>query len=149
MIVEDDPSVLRLVSYILEKEGHQVETALNGLAGWEMVQEHKYDLVLTDIRMPIMDGLDLLKRIKEHLPELAVVVLSAFGNKDTALEALKLGAYDYLKKPIENQRLRALVKHIVVRKYQTPLSPPRGDATWGLVGRSRAMCVLYWTIQNT
>jgi DNA-binding NtrC family response regulator len=148
LIVEDDPSVLRLVSYLLEKEGHTVETAANGQIGWEKIQAKRYDLVLTDIRMPVMDGLEMLALVKKQRPETVVVVLSAFGNKDTAIESLKLGAYDYLKKPLENQRLRAVVRHLVAKKCVASTSLSESGHHWGLVGHSTAMAEVFREIRG-
>lgn len=147
LLVEDDPSVLRLVSYILEKEGYHVTTALDGEKGWACVLENDFDLIITDIRMPGMDGLELLSKILLRFPKKLVLVLSAFGNKEVALHALKLGAYDYLKKPLDNQRLRAVVKHLLNRDRELD----EGEATptnLGLSGRSHAMKQLRATIRR-
>ena len=147
LLVEDDPSVLRLVSYILQKEGYQVATALDGEQGWARVLEDDFDLIITDIRMPGMDGLELLSKILAKFPEKMVLVLSAFGNKDVALEALRLGAYDYLKKPLDNQRLRAVVKHLLTR--DRGVEEEDMDARpLGLAGESASMKQLRATIRR-
>jgi len=146
LVVEDDPSVLRLVSYILTKEGHCVDTAKNGLIGWEMSQQGRYDLILTDVRMPVMGGLELVKRLREASSEIPMLVLSAFGNQDVAIEALKVGAYDYLKKPIENQRLRAVVRHLLLKK--TPLPARSRTDCFGLIGQSEVMQRLFVSLEQ-
>jgi len=139
LLAEDDPSVSRLISYILQSEGHDVDLAGNGVVAWEKLQFNTYDLVITDIRMPGMDGMELLGRIRESYETLPVLVLSAFGSTEAAIQALKLGAYDYLKKPLENKRLRAVVQYLIYQQQIGDLDVPPCEEFFGMYGRSDSM----------
>ena len=110
LLIDDDDSIRRVVEYNLREEGYDVTTAPSGTEGLRLFQDCPVDLVLTDIRMPEMDGLDLLARIKAMQPDLPVVLLTAHGTISSAVEAMKLGAFDYLTKPFDRDRLRATVR---------------------------------------
>lgn len=109
LVIDDDESLRRVVEYNLREEGHQVLTATDGTSGLQLFQAHDVDLVLTDVRMPEMDGLELLTRLKTMQPDLPVIVFTAFGTIDAAVEAIKLGAFDYLTKPVPRDQLRTAV----------------------------------------
>lgn len=110
LLIDDDDSIRRVVEYNLREEGYDVTTAPSGTEGLRLFQDRAVDLVLTDIRMPEMDGLDLLVRLKAMQPDLPVVLLTAHGTISSAVEAMKLGAFDYLTKPFDRDRLRATVR---------------------------------------
>ena len=110
LLIDDDDSLRRVVEYSLEEEGHKVVTATNGTEGLQAFQTRTVDLVLTDIRMPEMDGLELLTRLKAMQPDLPVIVLTAHGTIDSAVDAMKLGAFDYLTKPFNREQLKASVR---------------------------------------
>ena len=110
LLIDDEDSLRRVVEYTLEEEGHKVITAANGTAGLQAFQTHSIDLVLTDIRMPEMDGMELLTRLKAMQPDLPVIVLTAHGTIDSAVDAMKLGAFDYLTKPFNREQLKASVR---------------------------------------
>ena len=110
LLIDDDDSLRRVVEYNLSEEGHHVVTAADGTAGLQAFQSHPIDLVLTDIRMPEMDGLELLTRLKAIQADLPVIILTAHGTIDSAVEAMKLGAFDYLTKPFNREQLKAAVR---------------------------------------
>ena len=110
LVVDDDDSLRRVVEYNLTEDGYRVVTAPDGAAGLRAFQDGSVDLVLTDVRMPDMDGLELLTRIKTMQPELPVIVLTAHGTIDSAVEAMKLGAADYLTKPFNREQLKAAAR---------------------------------------
>ena len=110
LVVDDDDSLRRVVEYNLAEEGYRVVTATDGAAGLRAFQEGSVDLVLTDVRMPDMDGLELLTRLKTMQPELPVIVLTAHGTINSAVEAMKLGASDYLTKPFNRDQLKAAAR---------------------------------------
>jgi two-component system NtrC family response regulator len=99
-----------VVEYNLAEEGYGVVTASDGAAGLRAFQDGSVDLVLTDVRMPDMDGLELLTRLKTMQPDLPVIVLTAHGTIDSAVEAMKLGAFDYLTKPFNRDQLKAAAR---------------------------------------
>ncbi len=95
-IIDDEPAILKSLSSILEDEGYQVIVATNGIEGLKVVRSDSPDLVLLDIWMPEMDGLETLKRLRLQFPGILVVMMSGHGSIETAVKATKLGAYDYL-----------------------------------------------------
>jgi DNA-binding NtrC family response regulator len=110
LLIDDDDSLRRVVEYNLREEGYDVVTAAAGAEGLQLFQTRPIDLVLTDVRMPEMDGVDVLARIKTIQSDLPVVMLTAHGTITSAVEAMKLGAFDYLTKPFERERLKAVVR---------------------------------------
>jgi len=114
LIVDDESGMRHMRSVLLEREGYDIETAENGQEGLNKIKSEDYDLVLCDIRMPEMDGLSFLERAKSVSRNVPVIMMSAFGNVDTAIEAMKKGAYDYVSKPFKADeillRLQRLTK---------------------------------------
>ena len=118
LIIEDEPAIRRVLTKILSEENsnYQVEEAEDGLAGVEKVKDDDYDLVLCDIKMPKMDGIEVLEAIKRIKPEIPVVMISGHGELDTAVHAMKIGAFDYISKPPDLNRLLNTVRHALDRK---------------------------------
>ncbi|MEW5982558.1 MAG: sigma-54 dependent transcriptional regulator [Acidobacteriota bacterium] len=110
LLVDDDESLRRVTQYTLAEEGYGVLTAADGQEGLERFQSADIDLVLTDVRMPGMDGMELLARLKAMRPDLPIVMLTAHGTIEAAVEAMQLGAFDYLTKPFSRDQLRASVR---------------------------------------
>ena len=110
LLIDDDESLRRVVEYNLHEEGYRVLTAVDGAAGWQTFQAETVDLVLTDVRMPEMDGVEVLTRIKAMQPDVPVIMLTAHGTINSAVEAMKLGAFDYLTKPFNREQLKAAVR---------------------------------------
>ncbi len=110
-IVDDEPAILHSLSNILEDEGYQVVVATNGVEGMKVVRSDSPDLVLLDIWMPEMDGLETLKRLRSQFPGILVVMMSGHGSIETAVKATKLGAYDYLEKPLDLEKVTILVRN--------------------------------------
>ena len=110
-IVDDEPAILHSLSSILEDEGYQVIVATNGVEGLKVVRSDSPDLVLLDIWMPEMDGLETLKRLRSQFPGILVVMMSGHGSIETAVKATKLGAYDYLEKPLDLEKVTILVRN--------------------------------------
>ena len=110
LVIDDDESLRRVVEYYLQEEAHHVLTAADATSGLQAFQGQPVDLVLSDVRMPEMDGLELLARIKATQPDLPVIMLTAHGTIDSAVEAMKLGAFDYLTKPFNREQLKAAVR---------------------------------------
>ena len=110
-IVDDEPAILNSLSSILEDEGYQVVVAKNGIEGLKVVRSDSPDLVILDIWMPEMDGLETLKRLRSQFPGILVVMMSGHGSIETAVKATKLGAYDYLEKPLDLEKVTILVRN--------------------------------------
>ncbi len=113
LLIDDDESLRRVAEYTLAEEGYDVLTAPNGRAGLDLFRPEAVDVVLSDVRMPELDGMDLLPRIKAMQPDLPVIMLTAHGTIASAVEAMKLGAFDYLTKPFSLDQLRASVRKAV------------------------------------
>lgn len=110
LVVEDDPLVRTVCVRLLRLRHYQVDQAENGLQALDNLAQTSYDIVLTDLSMPSLNGLGLLRHIKEHFPDTDVIMITAFGSIDTAKQALKLGAFDYLTKPLELDDLARVVQ---------------------------------------
>lgn len=109
LIVEDEENARTGLAELVCGWGYRAETAKDGLDGLEKVTTWAPSIVLTDLKMPRMDGMELLERLSEHSLPLAVIVITAQGNIDTAVEAMKLGAYDFIEKPIDASRLKSIL----------------------------------------
>ena len=109
LIVEDDESLRRVLEFSLEEAGYRVLTAREGESGLETFRSEQPPLVITDIQMPGISGLDVLRTVKEEAPQTLVIVITAYGSVEKAVEAMKLGAYDYLTKPFGREELRLTV----------------------------------------
>ncbi|QED37810.1 sigma-54-dependent Fis family transcriptional regulator [Antarcticibacterium arcticum] len=118
LIIEDEPAIRRVLTKILSEENsnYLVEEAEDGLAGTEKIKEEDFDLVLCDIKMPKMDGIEVLEAIKKIKPEIPVVMISGHGELDTAVNAMRLGAFDYISKPPDLNRLLNTVRNALDRK---------------------------------
>ncbi len=116
LIVDDEFSVRDSLYNWFKTEGYQADTAENGMEALKKLQENTYDLALVDIKMPGMDGIELQKHIKKIDSNIIVIIITAYGTVDTAVEAMKDGAYDYISKPIDPDKLTVLVRNAVNQK---------------------------------
>ncbi len=112
LVAEDNSSIREGISLALEEKGHRVFKASRGEEALRIAKEKDFDLLIADLRMPGLNGLELLKAVKEISPRTYVVVITAFGSVDTAVEAMKLGAYDYLQKPFPVEQVELLVERM-------------------------------------
>ena len=116
LIVDDDPSQRRLVEFWLQEDGYRTVTADDGMAGLRAFEQHAPALVITDVRMPGMSGLDLLVRIKGDNPDIPFILITAFATVDDAVEAMKLGAADYILKPLKPDEVKLSVGRALQQK---------------------------------
>jgi DNA-binding NtrC family response regulator len=116
LIVEDDDSLLQIMQIQLRKEGYEVASAANAEQAIEILQSAPQDLIITDLHLPGISGIDLLKKVRAEDPGTLVILMTAFGTIQSAVEAMKSGAYDYLTKPIHPYELRALVGRAIEHK---------------------------------
>jgi len=118
LIIEDEAAIRRVLVKILSEENNSylVEEAEDGVVGMEKIKDDEYDLVLCDIKMPKMDGIEVLEAIRKIKPEVPVVMLSGHGDLDTAVNTMKLGAFDYISKPPDLNRLLNTVRNALDRK---------------------------------
>lgn len=118
LVVDDEPSIRKVLAAQLRQDGHVVDTAEDGDTAVDKLSEADVDVVITDLRMPGMDGMGLLRWIQDTQPEVPVIVLTAHGSVDTAVDALKHGAFDFLTKPFDQQELAAVVRKAVGTRRQ-------------------------------
>jgi signal transduction histidine kinase/DNA-binding response OmpR family regulator len=109
MIIDDEPGIRSLLSYELGLQGYSVSTATNGEEGVDLIKKDKFNLVISDIKMPKMDGLQVLEAVKNINPDIEVIMITGFGTIGTAVNAIKKGAYDFIQKPFNLDELLTLV----------------------------------------
>ena len=123
ILVVDDEEIARTnLEYILRKEGHQVATAANGLEALEKVKAQEFDVVLTDLKMEKMDGIQLLESVKQIAPHTEIVMVTGYATVSSAVDALKKGAAHYLSKPVKLDELRATVREIIDKKRHVQMN---------------------------
>ncbi|MEJ2685294.1 MAG: sigma-54 dependent transcriptional regulator [Candidatus Sulfobium sp.] len=116
LVIEDERSMREVLKILLEEEGYDVSAALDGLEGMEAIRNNIFDLVITDIKMPQADGFEVLKLVKEVVPETIVIMVTAFGTTEAAIDAMKKGAYDYINKPFKIDEIRLIVNKAFEKK---------------------------------
>ncbi|HLK35837.1 MAG TPA: sigma-54 dependent transcriptional regulator [Polyangiaceae bacterium] len=152
LIVDDEPNLRKILSAQLTRDGYDVLTAEDGEQGLQSLRDHHIDLVITDLKMPKVDGMTLLKRALEEEPELPVVLVTAHGTIDTAVEALKRGAFDFVTKPFDKDEVRQIVaKALKTRELRgadaTP-TPAALAARFGIIGSSPGIAELYAILER-
>lgn len=154
LIVDDELSMREFLEFMLTREGYQVSSAGSGKTAVSLVQKNAYDLVLCDIRLGDMTGLEVLKAAKEKNPETVVIMISAYASAETAVEAMNEGAYDYLPKPFDNDELKsaiakALDVKTLVRERQSIDEDLQKNLHFGrIVGNSPKMLRIYDLIRQ-
>ncbi len=116
LVVDDERNIRKNLSMVLEAEGYKVDTAANGDDALLRVKESHYDVVFVDIQMPKMDGLELLRHLRALRPRMPVVMLTAYGTASRAVEAMKLGAVDFIEKPFEPKAIQLLCHEVLGRQ---------------------------------
>ena len=154
LIVDDEKNYLLVLSAILEEEGYEVLTTLSGSEALEIRKTSDIDLVLTDMKMPEMDGIELLENIKKSDPDLPVIMMTAHGTIDKAVEAMQKGAYSYILKPFDNERLilyvkKAIAMYQVVKENRRLRDAVVSQYRFGnIIGKSKPMRDVFETIQK-
>jgi len=151
LVIDDTPALLEMVKEFLEAEGYAVKAAISGEAALQAMEGEKPDLVIMDIRMTGMSGLEALSEIKKRDPQATVIMMTAYGTTQTAIEAMKRGAYDYVTKPFKNEEFKALIKkaleagRLMKEKvfFRADIDNLEGIC---IIGKSPAMLEIYKTI---
>src|SRR3989337_939333 len=154
LIVDDEKSIRDFLEIMLKKEGYKVASASSGEEALKVVNQINYDLVISDIRMKGMSGVELLKNIKEINPETVVLVVTAYASVDTAIDAMKAGAYDYIAKPFKIEEVKYIIRNALDRKrletenilLKKELKSKYGFAN--LIGTSQKMLEVYAIIKR-
>jgi nitrogen regulation protein NR(I) len=152
LIVDDEPNLRKILSAQLGRDGYDVLTADDGEQGLQLLKEHHIDLVITDLKMPKVDGMTLLRRALEEEPELPVVLITAHGSIDTAVEALKSGAFDFVTKPFDKDEVRQIVAKALktreLRGADATSTASLRTARFGIIGTSQAITELYAILER-
>lgn len=117
LVVDDEQSMREFLDIMLKKEGYKVSLASNGEEVLKYIDKDIFDLVLLDIRMPKMDGITVLRKIKSTSPETVVIMITAYASADTAIKAMKEGAYDYITKPFKVDEIKLIIKNALEKKH--------------------------------
>ena len=144
LIIEDEAAIRRVLKKIISEENdtYQVEEAEDGLVGIDMISKSDFDLVLCDIKMPKMDGVEVLEKIKKLKPEIPIVMISGHGDLDTAVNTMRLGAFDYISKPPDLNRLLNTVRNALDKKelvVENKLLKKKVSKKYEMIGESEAI----------
>ncbi|MBS3807187.1 MAG: sigma-54-dependent Fis family transcriptional regulator [Bacteroidales bacterium] len=142
LAIDDEKSILESLKEILEYENHQVDIASEGEEGIELYKNNKYDAVFLDIKMPKMDGLEVLDQLNQISPEVPVIMISGHGTIDTAVESIKKGAFDFIEKPLDLNRMLVTLRNAMERKdlvKETKRLKKKITQVYDIVGASEAI----------
>ncbi len=154
LVVDDEQAMREFLAVLLEKEGHSVITACDGEQALRKVEEQPLDLVISDVRMPKVDGIELLAGIRAQHPHLPVILVTAYASSDSTIQAMQLGADDYLTKPFRLDELRLVVEKALARRQKrqqdqaSQPAVPEAPKLEGIIGRSPKMVELYKLISK-
>ncbi len=142
LVIDDEKSIRNTLQEVLEYENHKVDQATNGSEGLELFDKGEYDIVLCDIKMPGMDGIEVLEKLHERNHDVPIIMISGHGNIDTAVEAIKKGAYDFIEKPLDLNRLLVTMRNATERNElvtETRVLKRKISKTYDIVGESEAI----------
>lgn len=153
LIIEDEAAIRRVLVKILSEENkqYQVKEAGDGLQGVEMIKDEDFDLVLCDIKMPKMDGVEVLEAVKKINPEIPMVMISGHGDLETAVQTMRMGAYDYISKPPDLNRLLNAVRNALDRKelvVENKKLKKKVSKNYQMIGESEAITRIKETIEK-
>ena len=142
LVIDDEQSIRNSLKEVLEYEKYEVDLATEGREGLEMFEKNQYDVVLCDIKMPKMDGIEVLEKIFEQTTDIPIIMISGHGNIDTAVESLKKGAYDFIEKPLDLNRLLITIKNALEKGSlvtETRALKKKVSKKYEMVGESKAL----------
>ena len=116
LIIDDEKAIRKALTEILSSEGYKIEEAADGEEGLKKFKERSYDVVLCDIKMPKLDGIEFLQKARESNPDVPVIMISGHGNIETAVDAVKKGAFDYISKPPDLNRMLITIRNAMDRR---------------------------------
>ncbi len=116
LVVDDEPGMRDFLEIMLRKDGYEVDTASDGAEAIDRIEQKMFDLAVVDIQMPVMNGIDVLQKINEKSPETTVIMITAYASHETAIDAMKLGAYDYITKPFKIDEIKLVIKKSLEKK---------------------------------
>ncbi|TKB09014.1 sigma-54 dependent transcriptional regulator [Desulforhopalus sp. IMCC35007] len=148
LIVDDEQGMRDFLKILLEKEGHKVITANKGTKALEILETKDIELVISDIRMPEMSGIELLEIIKEKSPEMPIIMITAFASPDDAVIAMKNGAFDYISKPFNVEEIISVIRSATARNNSKIATPQLSESFPEIIGQSREMLKIFDMIRR-
>lgn len=154
LVIDDDASTLEFMKFRLEDEGFTVTTSERGQKALELIRETEFDIILTDLHLPDLNGIEMVKQAKQISPDTEIIMITGYGSTEKAIEATKAGAFHYVEKPVVFEELSLLIDKAVERKQQArEIRELRGRLTSrtsyeGIIGGSRPMQAIYEMIEN-
>lgn len=154
LAVDDEESIREFLEIMLKKEGYDVTTAVDGAQAIDLLKKKSFDMVISDMQMPNVTGIELLKHVKDNYPDLVFMIITAFGTTETAVEAMKLGAYDYITKPFKIDEVRIVIsnalrsKNLEVENRTLKKEMQKEFSFQSLVGNSEKMHHIYELIKR-
>lgn len=142
LVVDDEENIRVMLAAVLKKQGYAVDVASNGAHALDALQKRSYDIVVSDFRMPEMDGLELLRQIRDRRIRTTVIMITAYGGTDQMTEALRLGAHDYISKPFRAEEILLVLKKAEARRKSTQFSGPAGGGPLPPGQLTRSMVVV-------
>jgi len=154
LIVDDEQSYRQLLSLVFEAEGNNIRTAMNGRQAIEQLEQDPADVIISDVKMPDMDGIEMLRSVRETLPDIGVILMTAFASVETAREAFKLGADDFIQKPFDVEELKLIVKKtlekqaLIVENRAFKRAQRERGSIKNIVGASAKMNAIFQMIET-
>src|SRR6185436_7475149 len=154
LVIDDDPAMLKLAKLNLSEQGYEVETAETSEHGLGLVQSQRFDLALTDFNLPDLNGIELVKRIKEHSPETEIIMITGYGSVNKAIEATKAGAFYFVEKPVDFDELLLLLgktaehRQLTQENLQLRSKLAQKTSYFKIIGGSKAMQTVYEVIES-
>ncbi len=147
LVVDDELSMRQFLKILLEKEGYEIALAADGPSALEQARQRQFDLAISDIRMPGMNGLELLAELKNDCPELPVIMITAFASPEDAVTAMKNGAFDYITKPFNVEEIKGVIRSATARK-NAGVTTPVEDEFPEIIGQSPEMLKIFDLIKR-
>jgi len=151
LIVDDEKGINNLLSTMMREQGYMVETAQCSEEALLKLEAYPADIVISDVMMPKMNGLELLKKIKKQYPDIQVLIITSYGSIENAVKAMKLGAFDYVLKPLDFNLVQMLIEKIVTQKKSAPIQHDEimeGHRFENIIGQDEKMFKIYETIKQ-
>jgi len=154
LVVDDEKSMRDFFDILLRREQHDVQTAASGEEALDLVARQTYDLVITDLKMPRVTGLDVLGGVKKYSSDTEVIVITAYSAVETAIEAMRLGAFNYLSKPFNNEEIKLVIekalekRRLVVENQRLHEAVHHGEPFQRIIGRSGPICEIFRQVRQ-
>lgn len=148
LVVDDEQSMRDFLKILLQKEGYTVDTGNNADSALDILEKSSYDLIISDIRMPGMSGLEMLGIIKEKYPNMPVIMITAFASPDDAVSAMQNGAFDYISKPFNVDEIKSVIESATRQKDDGQSREDLADSFPGIIGQSKEMLKIFDLIRR-